>query len=154
MRKVWRAIAGGIVSTFAMMSIFLVVDVQTRARLLLFEALARLFWMPDHVGLGFLIAVFFGVVVWPLVFVFLEPRLPPGDDPAVSGMLFATVLWVGFVLIGTSEITTLLFPFYLAVTLLTHLVYGFVLGLVYGWAPLASSRDAGAVGPAVDGGDG
>lgn len=153
MWKVWRATAGGIVGTFAMMAVLLIVEVQTRARLLLFEALARQFGLPEQVGLGFLVAMFFGVVVWPLVFVAVEPRLPPDDDAAVSGMVFATVLWVGFILIGTTEIAFLLLPFYVAVTLFVHLVYGFTLGLVYGWAPLASSHDTNTVGQAVDGGD-
>lgn len=153
MRKVGRAIVAGVVSTFAMMVLLLMVEVQTRTQLLLFEALARLFGMPDQVELGFVVAAVFGVVVWPLLFVFVEPYLPPGDDPAVSGMLFATVLWVGFVLVGTAEVPLLVFPFYVAATLFTHLVYGFTLGLVYGWEPLASNHRSRSVGQSVDGGD-
>ena len=153
MRKVGRAILAGVVSTSAMMVLLLMVEVQTRTRLLLFEALARLFGMPDRVALGFVVAATFGVVVWPLLFVLVEPYLPPDDDAAVSGMLFATVLWVGFVLLGTSEVPLLVFPFYVAATLFTHLVYGFTLGLVYGWAPLAPNHRSRSVGQSVDGGD-
>lgn len=153
MKKRWRALLSGAAGTLAMTTVFLVIDVETRARLLLFEALARFFGVPERVGLGFLVFVVFGVVVWPLLFATLEPRLPPQGDAAVSGMLFATVLWVGFVLIGTSEIVVLLFPFYAAVTLVVHLVYGFTMGLVYGWHALASRPEGSAVGRRVDSGE-
>lgn len=111
----------------------LIVDVETRSRLSLFEVLARFFGMPGQVGRGLLIFLFFGIVVWPLLFALLYPYLPPQQDPAVKGMVLATVLWMGFVLIGTTQINVALILFYLVVTLLTHLVYGFTLGLVYGW---------------------
>ncbi|MBX0296747.1 DUF6789 family protein [Haloarcula nitratireducens] len=152
MRKLWRTLVSGVVSTVIMMFLLLLIDIQTRARLLLFETLARLFGLPGRVGLGFLVAVFFGVVVWPALFVAAEPYLPPEGDEAVSGMLFATALWVGFLLIGTAEIPLFLFPFYAAVTLITHLVYGFVLGLVYGWEPLAANRSS--MGQRMNGGEG
>lgn len=150
MRKVWRALTSGIVSTLAMSLAFLMVNVQTRAQLRLFEAMARFFRVPGRVGLGFLVFVFFGVVVWPLLFAAIEPYLPPEGDPAVSGMLFATVLWVGFVIIGTTEIAAIVLPFYLAVTLVTHLVYGFTLGLVYGWKALALEGESPAMGQGID----
>lgn len=152
MRKAWRAIVAGVASTFVHMSILLLVDVQTRARLPLFEALARLFRVPGQVGLGFLISVTFGVIVWPLLFIFVEPYLPPKDDEAVSGMLFAIGLWVGVVLLGTAEMRYLLLPFYLGATLVTNLAYGFTLGLVYGWAPLSEPGASRATGRGIDGG--
>lgn len=150
MQRVWRAIAGGVAGTLAMSTALLLVDVQTRARLALYEALARLFGVPDSVGLGFLIFAFFGVVVWPLLFVLVESKLPPSGDPAVSGMLFASMLWLGFVLLGTTEILVVLLPFYAVVTLLVHLVYGFTLGLVYGWRPLLPESEAQALGHGVE----
>lgn len=154
MRKGWRAVLGGVVGTFAMMGILLIFEVQTRARLLLFEALAGMFGLSDRIGLGMLVAMLFGIVVWPLVFVVVEPFLPTRDDAAVSGMLFATVLWAGFILLGSTEMSGLFLPFYLVLTLVVHLVYGFSLGLVYGWAPLAAGPGSDSVDQAVDGGDG
>lgn len=150
MRKAWRAITGGIAGTLAMSTAFLMVDVQTRTKLELFEALARFFGVGERVGLGFLIFVFFGVVVWPLFFAAIDPYLPPKGDAAVSGMVFATVLWVGFVLIGTTQIAVIVLPFYLGVTLLTHLVYGFTMGLVYGWNALAVESGTHTLGQGVD----
>ena len=150
MQRAWRAIIGGLAGTLAMSAALFLVEVQTRARLALYEALARQFGVPDSVGLGFLIFAFFGVVVWPLLFTLLESRLPPSGDPAVSGMLFSSVLWLGFVLLGTSEIHVLLLPFYAVVTLLVHLVYGFTMGLVYGWRPLLSESEARSLGHGVE----
>lgn len=150
MQRVWRAVVGGLAGTFAMSAALLVVDVQTRTQLALYEALARLFGLPDSVGLGFLVFAFFGVVVWPLLFALVESKLPPPGDAAVSGMLFSSVLWLGFLLIGTTELSVLLLPFYAVVTLLVHLVYGFTLGLVYGWRPLLPEAEAQALGHGVE----
>jgi hypothetical protein len=133
MGTVLRAITGGAVSTTVMVVTLLVVDIETRSRLSLFEAIARFVGVPGNTGLGFIVFLAFGVVVWPLLFAFLEPYLPPAHDSAVSGMLFASALWVAFMLVGTAEITVILVAFYAAVTLLAHLAYGFTLGLVYGW---------------------
>ncbi|UPM45168.1 DUF6789 family protein [Halocatena salina] len=133
MHKVQRAITAGVASTIVMSVALLIVDVETRSKLSLFDALARFFGMPGRVGRGLLLFLFFGVVVWPLLFALLYPYLPPQHDPAVKGMVLATVLWIGFVLIGTTQIDTSIVLFYLIVTLLTHLAYGFTLGLVYGW---------------------
>lgn len=150
MQRAWRAIVGGITGTLVMSVALLVMEVQTRARLALYEALARLFGVPDSLGLGFLIFAFFGVVVWPLLFTLVESKLPPSGDPAVSAMLFSSVLWLGFVLLGTTEIQVLLLPFYAVVTLLVHLVYGFTLGLVYGWRPLLSEAEARSLGHGLE----
>lgn len=133
MHKVLRAITAGIASTTVMIVTLLVIDVETRSKLSLFGALARFFGMPGQVGRGLLVFLFFGIVVWPLLFALIHPYLPPKRDPAVKGMVLATILWIGFVLIGTAQIDVILVLFYLIVTLLTHLAYGFTLGLVYGW---------------------
>lgn len=133
MHKVLRAITAGVASTTVMTVALLIVDVETRSKLSLFEAIARFFGMPGQMGRGLLIFLFFGVVVWPLLFVLLYPYLPPQQDPAVKGMVLATVLWAGFVLVGTAEIHTVIVLFYLVMTLIIHLAYGFTLGLVYGW---------------------
>lgn len=150
MQRVWRAILGGVAATLVMSIALLMLEVQTRARLALYEALARLFGVPDSVGLGFVVFAFFGVFVWPLLFALVESRLPPSGDPAVSGMLFASVLWLGFLLLGTTELIVHLLPFYAVVTLLVHLVYGFTLGLVYGWRPLLSETEARSLGHDVE----
>ena len=144
-----RILISGLVSTIVMSVTLLMVDVQTRARFSLFDALARLFGVPGRAGLGFLVFVLFGVVVWPIVFAAVEPYIPSRGDAAVAGMIFATILWLAFFLIGTTEIGILTLPFYVAVTLLTHLVYGFTLGLVYGWFPSVS--DTPAIGQTIDG---
>jgi hypothetical protein len=143
MHKVLRAIGSGAIATTAMLFTLLLVDVETRSKLSLFEALARFFGMAGNVSLGILVFLFFGVIVWPVLFVYLSPYLPPKRDTAVKGAVFATLLWVAFVLIGSAQMDVILVLFYLIVTLLTHLVYGFILGLLYGWTgPKRTSRSA------------
>ena len=147
MGTVQRAAVGGLAGTIAMGTLLVLLEVQMRARLLLFDAVARFFQVPGRADLGVAPAGLFGVVVWPPIFAAVEPHLPP-EDPAVSGMVFAAGLWVAFVALATTEVTVVLLPLYLTVTLLAHLVYGFTLGTVYGWTP-ASDGDAPA--PDVEG---
>lgn len=121
----------------------LIIDVETRSKLSLFEALARFFGVPGDVGLGVLVFLVFGVFVWPVVFVYVSPYLPPKGDQAVKGMVFATVLWVAFILIGSAQMDVILVLFYLVITLFTHLAYGFTLGLLYGWTePTTTAQPA------------
>lgn len=143
MHKLIRATGSGVAATTVMILFLLIIDVETRAKLSLFEALARFFGVPGSVGLGILIFLFFGVFVWPVIFAFVSPYLPPKGDPAVKGMLFAAVLWLAFIIIGSAQMDVIVVVFYLAVTLLTHLAYGFTLGLTYGWTePTPAVRTA------------
>ena len=147
MGTVQRAAVGGLAGTIAMGTLLVLLEVQMRTRLLLFEAVARFFQVPGRADFGVVLAGLFGVVVWPPIFAAVEPYLPP-EDPAVSGMVFAAGLWVAFVALATTEVTVVLLPLYLAVTLLAHLVYGFTLGTVYGWTP---APDGDAPAPDVEG---
>ena len=91
MGTVQRAAVGGLAGTIAMGSLLVLLEVQMRARLLLFDAVARFFQVPGRADLGVVLAGLFGVVVWPPIFAAVEPYLPP-EDPAVSGMVFAAGL--------------------------------------------------------------
>lgn len=146
MRKALRAITGGVVGTTIMVVALLVMDVETRSKLSLFEAIARFFGVPNQVALGFLVFLFFGVVVWPLVFAAVDPYIPPGEDSAVSAMLFAAALWLAFMVVGTAEMDIILLPLYAIMTLLAHLAYGFTLGLVYGWRGWPSTSEPASIG--------
>ena len=147
MGTVQRAAVGGLAGTIAMGTLLFLLEVQMRARLLLFDAVARFFQVPGRADFGVILAGLFGVVVWPPIFAAVEPYLPP-EDPAVSGMVFAAGLWVAFVALATTEVTVVLLPLYLTVTLLAHLAYGFTLGWVYGWNP---TSDGDAPAPDVEG---
>lgn len=150
MSKALRAITAGVVSTTVMVVVLFLADVETRSRLSLFDAMARFVGMPGNVAVGFLLFLFVGIVVWPLLFALADPHLPPKHDSAVSGMLFAVAVWVAFVLTGTTEIHVILALFYAVVTLLAHLAYGFTLGLVYGWMEPAATAQT-VVGPEPNG---
>ena len=143
MHRILRATGSGVIATTVMIFALLIIDVETRSKLSLFEALARFFGVSGHVGLGVILFLVFGILVWPVVFVYVNGYLPPENDPAVKGMLFATVLWIAFILIGSAQMDVILVLFYLVVTLLAHLAYGFTLGLLYGWTePTPTARPA------------
>lgn len=132
MNRPLSAIAGGVTGISVMSLLLLLLNVQTRDRVATFEAVARFVGLPDQIAVGFALFVVAGAVAWPLLFVALEERIPGGPDPATRGMAFGAVLWVFFAVLGRGDLDGPLLLIYLVFTLISHLAYGFVLGLVYG----------------------
>lgn len=126
------AVAGGIAGMAVMSLLLLLLEVETRERIGVFEAVARFAGQPGNVSLGFVLFLLAGGLAWPLLFLALEEYIPTGPDPATRGAVFATVLWVAFVILGRGDLGGPLLVIYAVFTLLSHLAYGFVLGAVYG----------------------
>jgi hypothetical protein len=126
------AVAGGVAGMGVMTLLLLLLEVETREEIAVFEAVARFAGQPGNVFLGFVLFLVAGGVAWPLLFLALEDYLPMTPDPATRGAVFATVLWVAFVVLGRGDLSGPLFAIYAIFTLLAHLAYGFVLGAVYG----------------------
>lgn len=135
-----NAIAGGAVGTTLMSLLFVLMEVQTRYAIGIFDAIARFARVPGSVYVGFLIFVVAGVLVWPLVFIAIEDYIPTRPDPAVRGMVLGLILWIPFVLAAGGDLIAPLYLVYLVVALIAHLVYGFSMGAVY--ASLSSDRPA------------
>lgn len=109
----------------------ILLEVQTRSQIHIFEAIARFVGLPNNLVIGFALFVVAGVLAWPLLFIALEPYIPRGPDPAARGIVFAFVLWIAFVITGRGPIGWPLIIVYAGLTLLAHLAYGFTLGAVY-----------------------
>ncbi|WP_227356947.1 DUF6789 family protein [Haladaptatus salinisoli] len=127
----------GVLSTGLMMFILVVAEAEARFELGVPAAVAGFVGMPNRLYLGFIAFVLFGIVVWPLLFAAVEGRmtsLPGGDDIGIRGILFALVLWVAFLVLGSAGLH-LAGPFlvlYLVFSLIAHLAYGYSLGVLYG----------------------
>lgn len=128
MSRARSAIGGGVAGTAVLSLLLLLLEVETRSAIGIFEAIARFARFPNDVAVGVVIFVAAGILAWPLLFVAVEPRIPLSDD-ATRGMAFAVPLWVAFVAIsgGVDQGSAVFFPF----TLLAHLAYGFTLGAVF-----------------------
>lgn len=131
MDRVPSVIAGGIAGTAALSLLLLLLEVQTREQIQTFEVIARFVGVPGQYVVGFAIFVAAGVVAWPLVFIAVEGYLPFGPDPAARGVALALALWVAFALTGRGDIEGPLLIIFAGYTLVSHVVYGFVLGAVY-----------------------
>lgn len=125
------ALAGGIAATAVMSLLLVLLEAETRSALEVFYVIARFVGTPTDPATGFALFVAAGVLAWPLLFVALEPYLPRGPDPAARGVVFATILWVPFVILGRGDIGGPLVVFYAVYTLVAHWAYGFTLGAVY-----------------------
>ena len=132
-RTALRAILSGGVGMIVMVLALVMLNIQTRSALNLYDLVARFVGMSGNRSLGFVVFVAVGIVVWPLIFAWAEPHLPPEGDPAVSGMLFAVVIWLAFMVTSVPEVPTILLFLFGGYTLLAHLAYGFTLGLIFGW---------------------
>ena len=142
-RTVLRAIAGGVAGMVVMVLALIMLDIQTRSALDLYSLVAQFVGVGGDRTLGFIIFVAVGVTVWPLIFAWAEPHLPPEGDAAVSGMLFAVVIWLAFMITSVPDVPTILLFLFGGYTLLAHLAYGFTLGLVYGWTARRTDAPAG-----------
>lgn len=142
MNRPGSAIVGGVVGTALMSLVFVLMEVQTRYILHIFDVIARFVRRPGEPYVGFVLFAVVGVVVWPLLFVALIDYIPRGPDPAVQGMVFAVPLWLVFATTGRGDLGWPTLVIYATFTLVAHLVYGFALGAVY-----ASMAD-GAPAPA------
>lgn len=131
MNRLTSAVAGGLVGTTLMSLVFVLMEVQTRYVIHVFNVIARFVRRPGEPYLGFLLFAIAGVVVWPLLFVALREHIPPNRDPAIQGMVLATVLWIVFVITGRGTLNGPVLAIYATFSLFAHLVYGFSLGAVY-----------------------
>ncbi|MFB6166384.1 MAG: DUF6789 family protein [Haloarculaceae archaeon] len=84
------------------------------------------------VAAGWLVFLAGGMFIWPLLFAATAEYLP-GRRLAVKGLPFGFVLWTGFALafVGAAPTTVPGLLAFAALTLASHLVYGFSLGAVY-----------------------
>lgn len=79
---------------------------------------------------GYLVFMAHGMVTWPLLFASVKQYLP-GDVDGISGMVFGTVLWTGFVPAFYEGYTGTPLVAFLALSLAGHWAYGFALGTVF-----------------------
>lgn len=133
MNRPLSAIGGGVVGTAVLSVLMIMLRFQTRGEVGIFKAIARFVGVPDRIVIGFVLFAVAGVLLWPLLFVVLEPYIPFGPDPADRGMVLAGVLWIAFVLTSWGKIGWPIVLVYAVATLIAHLAYGFALGSVYAY---------------------
>lgn len=81
-------------------------------------------------AVGYLIFLFGGMTVWPLLLASIGTYLP-GDRFALKGIAFGMVLWTGFAPSFYTGQTGLFLGLYLFITFFAHVFYGFTLGSVF-----------------------
>jgi len=128
--RIAGGIIGGATGISVMSVVFLMLEVETREQVRAFDAVARYVGMPGNTFIGFITFAFVGTVIWPLLFVAIEPYFPFDDSPS-NGMILGAVLWIAFFILGRGTISGPLLAVFAGFTLLAHLAYGFLLGAFY-----------------------
>ena len=137
------ALAGavaGLGGMAAMVPVLLVAYVAGALEPRAFTALAEIVGLAPTVSvgggsygllIGAIIFVGGGMTTLPLLFVSLAVFLPPADNIPLAGVTFATVIWTGFAIAFYTGQTGVALALYLALTLIAHWAYGYVLGALY-----------------------
>lgn len=128
---------GGLVGTAAMTVGLLIAETLDAFDMAALSILAELTGLSaivplNPLALGYLIFLFGGMVLWPLLFVSAGLYLP-GKNFATKGIPFGFVIWTGFVLAFAQGIEGDVgtYALYALLTLLSHFAYGFTLGAVF-----------------------
>ncbi|WP_323676569.1 DUF6789 family protein [Halorubellus sp. PRR65] len=122
-------IAGGVVGTMLMTGVLFIVNATLTPGIDVFGTLAELAGVGNAPALG--LALFFGagMFAWPLLFVTLGAYLPGTTRPQ-QGIVFAGVLWTGFITAFYSRYAGFDLLVFVVFSVVTHLAYGWVLGFV------------------------
>jgi cytochrome c oxidase subunit 1 len=129
LERALAGIAGGIVGTMLMTGVLFLVNATLTPGIDVFGTLAELAGVGNAPALG--IALFFGagMFAWPLLFVTLGAYLPGATKPR-QGIVFAAVLWTGFITAFYSRYAGVDLVVFVVFSIVTHLAYGWVLGFV------------------------
>ena len=141
MKPIWKAFAGGFVSTviFTLMMRFLAPVMGVRM-----DIVAKLGEMT-HTGMagGILIHLLNGAVIFPLIYVYLLYRLLPGA-PWQKGLLWGAALWLGVEIVMMPMMGGGMFSAEMGgvkavmAALMGHLIYGAIFGVTVGTLTTAS----------------
>lgn len=130
-REIVTAASAGFVGTVAMSPILAVGWILGGVSPAAFESLATLTGLGASLPLGVFIFVGGGTTTLPLLFVALAMFMP-GRTTTQKGVAFAAVVWTGWSIAFFTGQTGLTLVAFLVVGLLSHAVYGGVLGALYG----------------------
>ncbi|MFB6096775.1 MAG: DUF6789 family protein [Haloferacaceae archaeon] len=134
LRVVATAMVGGFVGMVLMLP--LLVGVPVVFNLFRTEPIAQFAPFLAQIGverslwLGVALFVVGGTTVLPLMFVVVAAFLPPEEPRYLRGVTYATLFWTGFLLAFWPGGNGLTIAVFLVVSLLSHWIYGAVLGLV------------------------
>ena len=112
----------------------------------LISSLSGILGSPDNLVLGFGVHLFIGAIVWGCLFAWLVSRIP-ARTYLMKGLMFGICAWLMMMVIFmpltgagvfASNVGTMTIPL---VTLAYHLVFGAVLGYIYG-SNLPSAKSA------------
>lgn len=130
-REIATAASAGFVGTVAMSPLLAVAWFVGVLSPSAFESLAALTGLGASLPLGVFIFVGGGTTTLPLLFVALAMFMP-GRTTTEKGIAFAVVVWTGWSVAFHSGQTGLALVGFLVFGLLSHVVYGGVLGALYG----------------------
>ncbi|MFC5367022.1 DUF6789 family protein [Salinirubrum litoreum] len=130
-REIVTAVGAGFLGTVAMSPVLAVAWVLGIISPTAFEGLATIVGLGPSLSLGLFIFVGGGMTTLPLLFVALAMFMP-GRTTTQKGIVFAGIVWSGWSIAFFTGQTGLLLLAFLVVGLLSHVVYGGVLGALYG----------------------
>jgi len=102
----------------------------------LIEMMSRMVGAPGNVAIGWLVHFGIGTIAWGLLFAWLDPRLP-GNTYVLRGVVLGSGAWLLMMIVMMPMAGAGFFGLGLGImapimTLVLHVIFGAVLGWVYG----------------------
>lgn len=121
---------------------------QLNAIQMLTEMGANYAGLPATPMMGWIMHFFIGTVMWGILFA-LTTNMWPGGSYTVKGISFSIVAWLLMMLVPMPMAGAGLFGLNIGImapvaTLVLHIIFGAVLGAVYGWLEPAEAGSAAA----------
>jgi len=138
MNKYLRGIIAGLIATiFLSLLMLLKAEMGLMPQFDVIGDLSQFFAVENRI-VGWIIHFIMGSVIWALIFVFIVTFLK--GPYWIRGLFFGVLAWLLMMLVYMPVMGHGLFAVNLGTqvmiaTLVLHLIYGIVLGLVYGWFP-------------------
>lgn len=131
-KRVLAAVGGGFLGIVLMQPLLVgvpyLLNLFRTEPLLAFAEFGQFLSLSPSITVAILMFVFGGTVVLPLVFLVVGAFLPPKSPMYARGIPFATAFWTGFVFVFWPGGDAFTVGVFLVVSLLSHWLYGLVLG--------------------------
>ncbi|HSQ05706.1 MAG TPA: DUF6789 family protein, partial [Burkholderiales bacterium] len=138
MASIRSGLIGGFVATLVIAAMMqMKTATHSLPELHMVTSLSNILGSPGHIAMGWLAHFVLGTFVWGIAYAVLA-RYLPGRTYALKGLVFGLILWVAMMLIFMPLTGGGFFAIHrgitvIVATLVLQLVYGVVLGIVYGW---------------------
>lgn len=134
LRVIAVAMGGGLAGMLLMLPLLagvpFVLGLFETASIVRFSMFGMVLGLEQSLTLGIMLFILGGITVLPLLFLVVGAFLPPENPRYLRGATYATIFWIGFIYAFWPDGGILTVVLFLVISLVSHWIYGTVLGYV------------------------